>query len=137
MRIAVSSPLRIAVGLLLAVLLGVGGYHVLFRRNPASPQALLQRADGMSWLNNWVGAEPLYQQAEFQFTQSHQPSKALYSRVSEMPAHSESSTSVPAQIALLIYDRTLPEARVLETRLRVLTILGMLEVNYDSEPAAS
>jgi CHAT domain-containing protein len=49
-----------------------------------------------------------------------------------MPAHSESSTSVPAQIALLTHDLALPEAQEPETRLRVLTILGMLEVNYDA-----
>jgi tetratricopeptide (TPR) repeat protein len=52
-----------------------------------------------------------------------------------MPAHSESSISVPAQIALLTYNLALPEAQEPETRLRVLTILGMLEVNYDSEMA--
>jgi len=49
-----------------------------------------------------------------------------------MPAHSESSMSVPAQIALLTHDLALPEAQEPETRLRVLTILGMLEVNYDA-----
>lgn len=49
-----------------------------------------------------------------------------------MPAHSESSTSVPTQIALLGTDLDLPEAKDPETRLRILTILGMLEVNYDS-----
>src|SRR6185437_6845188 len=61
-----------------------------------------------------------------------QLSKALYARVSEIPAHSESSTSIPSQIATLTSDLTLPEAHDPETRLRVLSILGMLEVNYDS-----
>jgi hypothetical protein len=119
MRDAVPPPFRIAAGLLLAVLVGVVGCHVLRWRNPASPEALLKRADEMSWLNSWIAAEPLYRQAEIQFTQSHQLSKALYARVSEMPAHSESSTSVPAQIALLRSDLTLPEAHDPETRLRV------------------
>jgi tetratricopeptide (TPR) repeat protein len=132
MRDAVSSPFRIASGLLLVVLLSVFGCHVLRWRNPASPEALLERADEMSWLNSWIGAEPLYRQAELKFTQTHQLSKALYARVSEMPAHSESSISVPVQIALLRDDLILPEAHDPETRLRILTILGMLEVNYDS-----
>ena len=132
MRDAVPPLYRIAAGLLLAVLLSVVGCHVLRWRNPASPEALLKRADEMSWLNSWIAAEPLYRQAESQFTQRHQFSKALYARVSEMPAHSESSTSVPAQIALLRSDLTLPEAHDPETQLRILTILGMLEVNYDS-----
>ncbi|HZY62820.1 CHAT domain-containing protein [Acidipila rosea] len=86
----------------------------------------------MSWLNSWIAAEPLYRQAEIQFAQKHQLSRALYARVSEMPAHSESSAGIPAQISILIKDLKLPEARDPETRLRVLTILGMLEVNYDS-----
>jgi tetratricopeptide (TPR) repeat protein len=53
-------------------------------------------------------------------------------RVSQVPAHSESSTTIPSQIALLRHDLILPEARDPETRHRILTILGMLEVNYDS-----
>ena len=132
MRIVLSPALRTATGLLLAVLLGVVGCQVLRWGNPASPEALLERADEMSWLNSWIAAKPLYRQAELQFTKRHQLSNALYAHVSEMPADSESSTSVPAQIALLAHDLTLPEARDLETRLRILTILGMLEVNYDS-----
>src|ERR1700733_12018262 len=132
MRDAVPPHFRIAAGLLLVVLLSGVGCQVLRWRNPASPEALLERADEMSWLNSWIAAEPLYRQAEFQFTQRHQFSKALYARVSEIPAHSESSTSVPTQIALLRSDLILPEAHDPETRLRILTILGMLEVNYDS-----
>ncbi len=132
MRIAFLPSFRIAAGLLLVVLLGVVGCQVLRWRNPVSPEALLARADEMSWLNSWIGAEPLYGQAELQFTQRYEFSRALYARVSEMPAHSESSTSVPAQIALLTHDLALPEAQEPETRLRVLTILGMLEVNYDA-----
>ena len=135
MRIAFSSTFRIAAGLLLAVLLSIVGYHVLRKRNPHAPEALLKRADDMSWLNNWIGAAPLYRQAELQFTQKGQFSKALYASVSEIPARSESSTSFPAQIASLRHDLELPAAQDPETRLRVLTVLGMLEVNYDSEMA--
>lgn len=132
MRVAALPSRRIAAGSLLAVLLSVVGCHVLRWRNPASPEALLKRADEMSWLNSWIQAEPLYRQAEVQFERTHQLSKALYARVSAMPANSEGSTSVPTQIALLTTDLTLPEARDPETRLRILTILGMLETNYDA-----
>jgi tetratricopeptide (TPR) repeat protein len=131
MRIA-PPTLRIASGLLLAVLLSVVGYQVFRRSSFYAPEALLQRADDMSWLNNWVDAEPLYWQAEQEFTKRHKPSRALYARVSQMPARSESSTSVPSQIALLREELNLPEATDPETRLRILTILGMFEVNYDS-----
>ena len=132
MRIAVSPNLRIAAGLLLAVLLSVVGYQVVRRLNSHGPEALLKQADEMSWLNSWIAAEPFYRQAELQFTQRHQLSEALYARVSEMPAYSESSTTIPSQIVLLRHDLDLPEAQDPETRLRILTILGMLEVNYDS-----
>ena len=131
MRIA-SPTFRIATGLLLAVLLSVVGYQVFRQSSFDTPEELLKRADEMSWLNSWIEAEPLYRQAEQEFTQRHELSKALYARVSEMPAHSESSISIPSQIALLRKDLDLPEARNPETRLRILTILGMLEVNYDS-----
>ena len=86
----------------------------------------------MSWLNSWIAAAPLYHQAELQFLQEHNLSQALYARVSQMPAQSESSTTIPSQIAVLRHDLILPEAQDPETRLRILTILGMLEVNYDS-----
>lgn len=132
MRIASSPTLRIATGLLLAVLLSVVGYQVVRRLNSHGPEALLKRADDLSWLNSWIQADPIYRQAELGFIARHQLSKALYARVSQMPAHSESSISLPSQIALLHTDLDLPEARDPETRLRILTILGMLEVNYDS-----
>ena len=132
MRIASSPAVRVTVGLLVAAALGGVGYRIVRRRNPDSPEALLERADKMSWLNSWIAAAPLYHQAELQFIQEHNLSKTLYARVSQMPAQSESSTTIPSQIAVLRHDLILPEARDPETRLRILTILGMLEVNYDS-----
>jgi len=132
MRIAFTPTVRIASGLLLATLLGFVGYQVFRRRNPNAPEALLKRADEMAWLNNWIGAAPLYSRAEIEFTQQHQLSKALYARVSQIPAHSESSTTFPQQIAVLRQDLTVPAARDQKTRLRILTVLGMLEVNYDA-----
>lgn len=132
MRIASSPAVRITAGVLVAVSLGAVGHRIVRRRKPDSPEALLERADKMSWLNSWIAAAPFYEQAELQFMQEHQPSKALYARVSQMPAHSESTTTLPSQIATLRHDLNLPEAHDPETRLRILTVLGMLEVNYDS-----
>jgi hypothetical protein len=136
LRFRVSPTLRVATGLLLAVLLGVVGYHVLQWRIPGSSEALLEQADEKSWVNNWIAAEPLYRQAELGFIRKNEPSKALYAHVSEIPAQSESSISVPAQLAELTADLSLPQAQDPETRLRILTILGMLEVNYDSGMAS-
>ncbi len=132
MRIASSPAVRVTAGLLVAAALGGVGYRVVHRRDPDSPELLLKRADEMSWLNSWIAAAPIYHQAELQFLQEHNLSKALYAHVSQMPAQSESSATIPSQIAVLRHDLILPEARDPETRLRILTILGMLEVNYDS-----
>ena len=64
MRIASSPTLRIAAGLLLAALLSIVGYQVFRRWISHGPEALLKRADDLSWLNSWIKAEPLYHQAE-------------------------------------------------------------------------
>lgn len=132
MRIGVSPTLRIGTGLLVVASLSVVGYNVFRQRNIHSPEALLERADGMAWLNNWIGAAPLYHQAEIGFLARHQLRRALYARVSQMPAHSESSTSLPSQITELNADLRLPQAKNSATRLRILTILGMFETNYDA-----
>lgn len=135
MRIASSPAVRVTAGLLVAAALGGVGYRIVHRRDPDSPELLLKRADEMSWLNSWIAAAPIYRQAELQFLHEHNLSEALYARVSQMPAQSESSTAIPSQIAVLRHDLILPEAHDPETRLRILTILGMLEVNYDSSMA--
>jgi CHAT domain-containing protein len=105
-------------------------------RPPASPDAALERADKMAWLNNWIGAEPLYGDAEHLFTQRHETSKALYARVSQMPARME-SRSLPAQIWSLTQYLALPEAQDPQTRLRILLVKGMIETNYDGATARS
>jgi CHAT domain-containing protein len=137
MRIAVPPSLRIVAGLLLAALLSVVGYQVFRQRDSQSPEALLKHADDLSWLNAWIQAEPYYHRAEIAFRAKGDSSKALYAQVSEMPAKSESSTTIPNQIAVLRKDLLLPAAPDPETRLRILTILGMLETNYDAGMARS
>ncbi len=137
MRIAVPPSFRIVAGLLLAALLSVVGYQAFRRQDSQSPEALLKHADDLSWLNAWIQAEPFYRRAEIAFRSKGDPSRALYAEVSEMPAKSESSTTIPNQIAVLRQDLLLPAARDPETRLRILTILGMLETNYDAGMARS
>jgi hypothetical protein len=86
MRIASSPAVRITAGVLVAASLGAVGYRIIRRKNPDSPEALLERADKMSWLNSWIAAAPPYRQAESQFIQEHQPSRALSARANQMPA---------------------------------------------------
>jgi CHAT domain-containing protein len=98
------------------------------------PDSLLKQADFLSWNDNWNNAEPLYHRAELLYLQRQQRSKALYAHVSQIPSTSESS-SLPTTIFSLTEDLSRPEANDPETRLRILTIRGMLETNYDAASA--
>jgi CHAT domain-containing protein len=131
MRVAPPRSVRTATGFFFAALLSIVGYQV-FLHTSHSPGALLEQADDLSWLNSWIVAAPIYRQAELGFIKKGDSAKALYARVSQVLAQSESSTTIPNQIATLRSDLAQPEARDPETHLRILTILGMLETNYDA-----
>jgi len=125
---------RFAVPLLAAgAILGIAvSYHAYRgRRRPGDPDGLLRQADKQAWLNDWIGAAPVYHRAELLYRQRNEPAKALYAHVSQMMATSERS-SFASQIVALGDDLQLPAARDPETRLRILTIQGMLETNYDA-----
>ena len=100
---------------------------------PESAQGLLDRADTLSWTNRWAQAKPVYIQAAALFHRENQPAKALYAEVSELPA--DESTSVPAKILHLTEELSSPAGHDPATRLRILTIRGMLETNYDAGQA--
>jgi CHAT domain-containing protein len=102
---------------------------------PESAEGLLDRADTLAWGNRWADALPLYQKAQQLYTKQHQPSKALYAQVSQSPPNE--SVSIPATLWALTQDLSRPEAADPETKLRILTIRGMLETNYDASEARS
>src|SRR6202789_3030689 len=102
---------------------------------PDSAAGLLDRADTLAWGNRWADALPLYQKAEQLYTSQHELSKALYAQVSQIPPNE--SVSIPATLWALTQDLARPEAADPETRLRILTIRGMLETNYDAARARS
>jgi CHAT domain-containing protein len=133
-RIAKSWVLIVAIVLLFAAAATFGLHHAQKQRN--GPDAILERADHLAWLGNWMQAAPLYKVAEALFIQQHLPAKALYAQVSQIPAVSETS-SLSRQIALLSEDLASPAARDPETRLRILVIRGLLETNYDAGMARS
>jgi hypothetical protein len=128
MRARIAVPLLTA-GAILAIALSYHAYRE--RPRPDDPNWLLQRADEQAWLNQWIDAAPVYYRAELLYRQRNEPAKALYAHVSQMMATSEMSSFAP-QIASLSDDLQLPAARDPETRLRILTIRGMLETNYDA-----
>jgi len=107
------------------------GYRIRRRIASQSASALLQRADDLFWNGQWVEAEPLYQQAEIAFAAKGDRAKALYARVSRIPARAE-SVSLSAAIYVLTQDLNRPEGADPETRLRILVVRGIIENNYDA-----
>lgn len=62
-----------------------------------SADALLEKADDLSWNNQWIVAQPLYSREEAIFLQRGMKSKAVYAEVSQIPSRVESA-SLPATI---------------------------------------
>jgi CHAT domain-containing protein len=98
-----------------------------------SAEGLLDTADTLSWGNQWAEARPLYMKAQQLFTYQGKRSKALYAQVSQIPP--DETVSVPQNILKLTEFLATPEAQDEETKLRILTIRGMLEINYDAAQA--
>ena len=130
----------LAISGLIAIITATGVYNYAVAPHhstapPASAQGLLDRADALAWGNRWADAASLYRDAETRFLSQHQPSKALYARVSQIPPNE--SVSIPATILILTQDLARPEAADQETKLRILVVRGMLEINYDATQARS
>lgn len=129
---------KVAVVLGATFALGGGAYYYAITPHhtsapPESPEGLLDKADTLAWGNKWAAAKPLYARAELLFEANHQLSKALYANVSQIPP--DESVSAPANILKLTEDLATAEAQDPETKLRILTIRGMLETNYDASQA--
>lgn len=100
---------------------------------PQSAQGLLDRANALSWNNRWAEAKPLYAGAAALYRKQNEPAKALYAEVSEIPA--DESTNIPGTILRLTEALTTPGGQDPATKLRILTVRGMLEINYDASEA--
>ena len=124
----------LTLALLITALAAIAVRHA--RHRLQGPDAILERADELAWLGNWQKAAALYSQSETLFIQENRPSKALYARVSNVPASNE-TISLPVQIQQLNEYLALPTAQDPETRLRILVVRGMSETNYDAALARS
>jgi hypothetical protein len=131
-RVAVAFAITVAV-------IGAAYYYAITPHRPSAPpqsdESLLFQADTLSWGNRWEDALPLYRRAQQLFLSQHNASKALYAEVSEILP--DKSISIRQPILPLPRDLATPEAQDPETKLRVLTIRGMLEVHYDAAEARS
>src|ERR1700722_13587704 len=107
-------------------------HHVAVRSR--TPEGILARADDLAWNNLCIAAQPLYADAERLFNVEHKPSEALYAHVSQFIPRAESEP-IPPLLVELKRDTSLPAAQDFETKLRILTIEGMIETNYDASMA--
>ncbi len=123
----------VVAGLTLSYIAAISPHHSTAPSQSA--QGLLDRADELSWTNRWAEAQPIYARAADLFKMQNQPSKALYAAVSEIPA--DESTSIPDRIRRLSEAINSPGGQNPATKLRILTIRGMLETNYDANDALS
>lgn len=125
----------LAISVLSIVALGIVALNRILQPSPESAEGLLNRADQMAWVNNWVGASLLFAKAEEIFRKRGDEKHALYAEVSEIPAQMESEGSLALLIARVNRLLSLPQARDPEVRLRILTIKGILELEYDAAMA--
>ena len=102
---------------------------------PESAEGLLDRADSLAWNNRWTEAQPLFAKAQSLFEQQKRPSKALYAAVSQLV--SDETVSLRSNILRATEALSLPEALDPETRLRILTVRGGFEIDYDAGEALS
>ena len=98
-----------------------------------SAEGVLDRADTLAWGNRWNEASPLFARAQELFTKQGKTSRALYAEVSRIPANE--AIPIAVKIRTLNADLNRPEAQDPETQLRILTILGQTEINYDAQDA--
>lgn len=105
MRIASSPTLRIATGLLLAVLLSVVGYQVVRRLNSHGPETLLKRADGSAWPDFEVQTSPFHIYEELGFNLLP---VAPHETPTSEPLHIAIRSSIPVAIRDPIADLRLP-----------------------------
>ena len=96
-----------------------------------SPTATLAEADQMAFNNNWISAAPLYQRAEEASLREGHAGAALYAQASQIPAIM-GSRPLPALIAGANQLLNKPAANDPYVRLRILTVKGMLELEYDA-----
>jgi CHAT domain-containing protein len=131
---------RVAGALAITVaVVGAAYWYAITPHRPSAPpesaESVLYEADTLSWGNRWEDALPFYRKAQQLFLAQHNSPKALYAEVSQIPP--DESVNITQTILRLDRDLAKPEAQDPETRLRILTIRGMLEINYDAGRASS
>jgi hypothetical protein len=95
MRIVSFPNLRIAAGLLLAALLSIVGDRIFRRWISHGPEALLERADDLTWLVSWDLPLSIYRGPRQELIEPNLLSWVRCPSIGRIPALIEISSSIP------------------------------------------
>ena len=96
---------------------------------------MLDEADRLAWLNNWVKAGPLYEQAENLFSQAGDTKNALYAKIGNIHA-SLQSHSLPDLSRYLAAEMENPVIQN-DPRLKLRWLVTKAEVDIEIDPPAA
>jgi tetratricopeptide (TPR) repeat protein len=100
-----------------------------------SPKHLLDEADRLAWLDNWVKAGPLYEQAERLFGQSGDIKGTLYARIGKTYAtmQSQSFPDLSRRLALEMQNPIIQN----DPRLKLRWLVTKAEIDIEIDPSAA
>lgn len=117
-----------------AVAVGTIAIRIATKPLPGSAEADLAQADEMAFNNNWIAGALVFRKAQVAFRGRGDLAQALYAEASQIPATME-SRPLPDLIAETNQFLKRPGANDPRTHLRILTVRGMLELEYDASQA--
>ncbi len=123
----------------LALLSSISLAWLLTPRHPSSstatandPNLLLDRANYLSWLNNWNAAGPLYARAEVLFRADGDTRNELYARIGRARAYGVTTSGQPVSQALEAALREPVTKSDAKLRLWCLATMGYIELDLDT-----
>lgn len=121
--------------ILIAFMLSAVSFANQARQSTETAEQLLGEADRLSWIGNWIRAEPVYAKAERLFTLRKDRRNAMYAHVSRLRAQMGSVTTdaISAEIARTLEDPTVQHDPSL--RLRCLVVKGDADMEINSNDA--
>lgn len=106
--------------------------HFLATVPPNDPKALLERANHLSWLNNWNAAGPLYARAEVLFRADGDKRNELYARIGLARAYVGPISGQPASETLEAVLREPLTVSDVKLRLWCLAVKGYVELDLNT-----
>jgi CHAT domain-containing protein len=120
---------------LIISLINISTFGLRFDCQTQNPKRLLEEADRLAWLNNWIQAGPLYERAEILFSQDADTKNALYARIGSIQA-SFQSRSLPDLSRDLAAQMQNPIIQN-DAHLKLRWLVAKAEVDIEIDPPAA